>query len=256
MKRQYVSAVLALLVCCAPLFAGAQEKNEGKLARVYTMVPKHGSGQALWEALKAHAAYRTQQGDPWTWRMYSVVNGKGLGNYVVRSGGHHWADFDAYDTASAKLNLSEHFNKTVQPHLAYVSSTINMDDDAHSHWVDNDNYRLFSITRYAIIPGKIGQFETALGEIHKGLQKQKWAKSYAFVNVVNGASGPTRILVLPRENWANFEAPKPSVMQVLASEYGKDKTEDMLNRYGSSYSSAQSSVIRYLPELSVLHESK
>ena len=88
--------VVALAAFCLilPMAATAQEE-EGKLARMWVVVPKDGMGDQLEEAMKAHNAWRVENGDPWGWNTYHRVSGGDLDHWYIRSGGHTYADLDA-----------------------------------------------------------------------------------------------------------------------------------------------------------------
>ena len=90
--KTLATLLVALLLGLASQNAWAQQNN---LARIYFIEAKVGMAAGFETALKQHAEWRKEQGDPWSWFVWQVVNGENLGSFVIRSGDHAWGDFDA-----------------------------------------------------------------------------------------------------------------------------------------------------------------
>ena len=118
----------------------AQANN---LAKIYFVNVKSGHDTEFVAALKEHVEWRKQAGDPWTWLVYQIVNGKNLGDFVIRSSGHSWADLDSYEEFLAKGAVE--FNKNVGPHIKSISNAITAGDTTNFNWYpNNDDVNLIS----------------------------------------------------------------------------------------------------------------
>ena len=80
-------AALAVWVALLPALAHGQDAG-GNLARLWVVVPKAGMEDQLEAAMKAHNAWRVENGDPWGWNTYHRVSGGGLNEWYLRSRGH------------------------------------------------------------------------------------------------------------------------------------------------------------------------
>jgi quinol monooxygenase YgiN len=228
--------------------AWAQEN----LAQEYRFKPKPGMGTAVATALRAHAEWRVQNGDPWSWRTYEVATGEDMGSIIVRSRGHTWADFDAYD-ASFALKGGTHFAATVGPLLESTSSSIAIADTINIRWPEDESgYTLYQTVTYHLIPGRVQTFTEALNKFHNAIVQQDYPGYYAAVSPVVGGAGPTTTFVFPVRNWSEFEDPDQPLAAMMAEVYGEEETAAIYSEFASCYTAFESSVLRLRPDLSVI----
>lgn len=252
--RAIRTASLAVIVAAAAL-AAAREVDAQGIARVYVMTPAPGQQQAFEKALTAHAQWRKQAGDPWSWSVYQVVDGEDLGSFLVRSGGHTWADLDAYDAGFGQRGDAR-FNADVGPLLAHISSSITQEDTSLVRMPDSpDGYTLVQVTRYHVKPEKSQAFHALVGKIHRAIVDSDWPVHYAFVNTVSGADGQDVIMAGFHDGWADFAEPDPSFDQMLARKYGEEAAGKMMHTFGDAVWGWDSMTLRLRPEMSVMHES-
>ena len=107
-------ALLSLVVATAAVMLTGipAHAQDATYARSYTVTPKDGMVPQFEAALQAHTRWRTENNDPWTWGVSTFEVGEAVGRYAIRSGGHSWADFDAYDAGFGPEGLV-HWNATV-----------------------------------------------------------------------------------------------------------------------------------------------
>ena len=107
-------ALLSLVVATAAVMLTGipAHAQDATYARSYTVTPKDGMVAQFEAALQAHTRWRTENNDPWTWGVSTFEVGEAVGRYAIRSGGHSWADFDAYDAGFGPEGLV-HWNATV-----------------------------------------------------------------------------------------------------------------------------------------------
>lgn len=240
-----LAALLALSVA-PPADAGAQD-----LARVYRFTPQNGG--AFEAALKTHAGDRIEHDDPWSWDVLQVVAGEDLGDFIIRSGGHAWADFDSYDRGfGAESGL--HFEVSVAPLVEDVEMWITEEDTANSRlpsdaeWPDIE---LVELITYHVRPGQQEQFDELVGTVHGAIESSDWPVRYAWVNHVAGLGGPQKTLVIFQENWAGFEQPETPMYRMLQDELGEDEAQGVMEQFGQTFRYVETSVLRWRRDLSV-----
>lgn len=225
---------------------GAEAQN---LARVYVVSPQEGADLAA--AIREHAQWREQNGDPWTWGVYEVVNGRNLGDFVIRSGGHSWADFDAYEQGEFAEAAAAHYQATMAPAVGSISSVITAADTAHQRLPESfETIQLYSVITWYLKPDKVQDFQEAIDKIQGAAEQTDWPARYAFVSTVNGADGPQRSVVLFYENWAAFEGPEKTFDEMMGEVYGEE-AEAIFRKFSESYRWSESYVLRIRPDLSV-----
>ncbi len=243
---------LALLTTSALIsILGAQGAPPESLARVYHISVKTGAEIPFETALRSHAKWRAEQGDPWAWIVYQVVNGDGLGDYYIRSGNHLWADFDTYD--SFLMKGAPHFNAVVGPYIASLTSTITGLDTVHILWPDDPTtVKLLQLVTYRIKLGRQAEFSQAIAEAHDAIVKTNWPIHYAWDFLVNGSEGPSATLALPSDNWAGLKGPEKPFEAMLAEAMGETGAKAWLQKFGDSVLSERSAVVRIRLDLSVV----
>ncbi|MHC4322546.1 MAG: hypothetical protein ACYST3_09765 [Planctomycetota bacterium] len=245
--------LILLAAFCLGLLSQSLIAQSSNLARVYFVKVKSDHGAEFVAALKEHAAWRKQAGDPWTWIVHQVVNGKNLGDYVIRSGGHTWADLDSYEEFLGKGAVE--FNKTVGPHIKSMSNTITAGDTTNVNWPSNsDDVNLISIISYHLKPGHGPAFAQAVNKYHTAIQENNREAYYAFVWNVNGGSGPRVTLALPYKNWADVQGPEESMRAFMQRILGEEEAKQLYMEFNGTYTSTESMIVRVRRDLSVIHD--
>lgn len=240
-----LSAALALSLAPAP-DAEAQD-----LARFYQVSPKNAG--AFEAALKTHAQDRIEHDDPWSWMVLQVVVGEDAGDFVYRSGGHSWADFDEYDEGfGAEAGL--HYEVNVEPLVADARTWIARTDTANGRVPPDSVFpdvNLIEVITYYIEPGMMQQFNEVVSAIHGAIEDADWPVYYAWAEPVSGLKGPQKTLAIFAENWAGFEEPDTPMMEMLQDELGEDETQQLMQQFGASFRAVESAVLRWRKDLSV-----
>ena len=164
-KKLFVGLFAALWLSLISQSLFAQASN---LARLYFVEAKPGHEAQLETAIKEHAQWRKQAGDPWIWIVHQVVNGGNLGSFAIRSGDHSWADFDSYEEFGIKGTTE--WNKNVVPHVGSVSNVITSVDTTNFNWPSNfEEVNLISVTTYHLKPGHGRAFTEAVNKYHTAI---------------------------------------------------------------------------------------
>jgi hypothetical protein len=243
--------LVLISVFCLGLLSQNLLAQQNSLARMYHVKVKAGHGVEFAAALKEHAAWRKQAGDPWTWVVYQVANGKDLGHYLIRSGGHTWSEFDEYEDFLRKGGVE--FNKTVGPHVKSVSNVITAVDTVNIDWPENwQDVNLISLVTYHLKPGHGPAFTQAVSKYHKAIQDNNRDVHYAFGWTVNGGKGPTVSLALPFMNWADMEGPEESMREFMQRVMGEEEAKNVYMEFNGTYTSLESRILRVRWDLSVM----
>jgi hypothetical protein len=243
--------LLSLAVLGVALPAGQAAAQN--VARTYWFTPPPGKTAAFEQALKSHVAWRNEAGDPWSWSVYQVVNGEKLGTFMARSDGHAWADLDAYDGGFGPKG-SERFGADVAPHLATETSLITVADTAHMILPDEpEGYAMVEVVTFHLKADQAQAFDRAIDRVHKAIVASKWPVHYAWEMPVNGGRGEDRLLAIFHPDWADFEPTEPSMEAMLAEQLGQDQAMELFRSMAGSYWETTSMVLRYRPDLSIVH---
>ena len=246
MKLSVMVVMATLVVSLSVNTAVAQGQSEN-LAQGFVSVVKPGMAAQFEAAVKQHVEWRQQNNDPWTWTWFEVVNGETLGQYLVRSGNHRWADFDAYEEWNDRTGARAHFQTTVGPYLESIRSWITQQNAALSRQPENFNeISLLSVTEFDVRSPV--EFFGAAAKFRAAADEANWGGPALWQMGVNGIS--TALLVVPVRNWAGFALPAQSGPAMLTEVYGQDEAREVMQQFGRSVRSQQSYVLRVRSDLS------
>ena len=193
-----IPLILAALVCLAPLAVAAEDPPP--LAEMWLFTPYPGKAAELAEAVRAHGAYRQEQGDPRGWQVYTPALGEDIGRVGVRFCCMQWADVDAYHAwESQNPAVTKHYFDTVEPLVKRTAHYFERMDWQHSHWnADGGPYKLFAVTEFRLKVGGGSEFDAARGKMSEIAKEQGWSdrgSSWIWATTVGGA--PTEAIVIP-----------------------------------------------------------
>jgi hypothetical protein len=212
-------AVAALLLPIAAAHAAEPAKEApGDVVSVWAFWVQPGHEADFEAGLKAHAAWRKANGEGWDWHIYQPVVGNDLTYYVVRSGGHHWADLDAQEAWEKSHDALAKYQEQMGKFVARVTHSISHTDFDHSYWTDNPDYRLFEVTGLTLQSGAYGDVVELLGQFHKAAVDGKYSRSYAIEWPTGGSAD--MIIATPFVDWAGMKEPEVSFMKVLGDSLG------------------------------------
>lgn len=229
--------------------APSNKAAPGNVADVWIMWPKADKVKEFEAALKQHAAWRKTAGEGFVWSIYQPIVGDDLTFYVIRSGDHVWSDFDANAAWEAKSKANDTFDEKVAPYMSRLEHYFSETDSAHSHWIENKDYKYFSVTSYATKSGTHGDRADALGKIHKAIVDAKWPYPYEISNGVGGSE--PLMLVIPMKSYADMAEPDPSLMKVLAKAEGSDAAAAAtMKQFGATVGHPSTTIYQYRADLS------
>jgi hypothetical protein len=239
--------VIALLFTATIVFA--QGDDGGRVAKVYRMKVKPGDALHFETAFREHLKLGAQNGEPWAWFTWQIVNGQEFGQYVVRSHGHRWQDFDV--RAQHNRLDAANFMATVAPHVHSLSSTIEVVEPAISNWpADRGRPALVAMTRFDLEYTAVQDFVTAVEKIHEAVVEKDPSRHYVWFSTVNGSDGPTMALAIPHENWADFEPNEKPLWELIAEAYGESEAQTLRETIGGAVRGESTYVLQLREDLS------
>jgi quinol monooxygenase YgiN len=244
--------LLATLLCLGlTLFAeSAQSQN---ISTGYTVTPKSGAGLEFEAAWRQHVEWRKQNNDPWSWDTWQVVSGPNLDEYVIRSAGHSWADFDAYEASEFTALADEHFYETVLPFMGSVSNTMSATDTSLVHLpADPTAINLADVTTFHLKPDQGEAFNEVMTAFHEAVVQHDSPLYYVVASPVGGSTGPSVTLVVLAEKWADFEEPDPSIFELMVQTYGEERAGELFQQFAGSFTSTENVILRLRRDLSML----
>ncbi len=242
-----VSTAAVMLTGIIPAHA-----QDATYARTYAVTPKDGMVAQFEAALQAHAQWRNENNDPWTWGISTVEVGENLGQYRIRSGGHSWADFDSYDAGFGPEGLV-HWNATVAPLVESVSSAITTANEAISNRPPAGRATAFvNIQTFQLRPGRQPQFTQAINSVTEILKEHNFGGYYVWSSpVLGGGPGPSMSLVSFHTSWADMADPNPTPEAIMVRALGEDGFMEFLSEVGETFRGVESITLRLRPDLGV-----
>jgi hypothetical protein len=188
--------------------------------------------------------------------MWEVVTGENVGDFMVVSMDHDWADFDAYQNSGFAEAVGPHWGATVGPLVEEVSNVILQGDTTFMKLPTDPAYAvdLINLITFHIIPGKMMAFYEALGQIHEAMIGADMPVYYMGSMPVVGGEGDTYHIAIMGRNWADFADPDPNMMEVMAETYGEEEAMALFTSFGESYHKSESVMLRFREDLSIILE--
>lgn len=244
----YQLIVLAALTVCLALPTFAAD-NVGPIAQLFRVKAKPGHELQLEEGAKAHFEWHRQQGDTWQWETWQLMSGEHYGQFVVRTGFHHWKDFDDHadlsrrDDMDVLARMGDHIESTTVWYTRTRAQSSNLPElDFH--------FPLINVITYRVKPGKISEFLHVVDEVHRVLQKANWPHHYIWTQLVAGGEIPEFYLILPLDSWSDLEPPAKPVPAVLEEVLGRQGSETLFDLFVSTVDSHRSEILVRRPDLS------
>jgi hypothetical protein len=249
-KKKLLSAVAVMLLAMGTGFA--QEKP-GTIASLQFQTPKAGMVKQYEDGRKQKAAWHKQQKDTLPLMVFETVSGEHTGTYIVGRFEQHWADFDK-PSVPEEADRDE-FNKVigaaVESRVSRYYKLLVKDSKPPESKVPS---KYSEVLTYRMRSGKGQEFRAAITRANEAIEKTKWPAHYFWYTLANGGSGETYVLVIPHENWADFDD-KPNMKpfpEMLAEAFGSAEADSIMRRFDDATESETSEIVQFRPDLSYL----
>ncbi len=251
MKLKHLLSIFTIVLFIAGSIA-AQDKP-GAIAALEFQKIKSGMAPQYEAGRKQKAAWHKQQNDSQPLFVWKTLSGDDSGGYIVGRLGQHWADMDKPSVPDA-ADLSE-FQKVMGSYVESVTTryyeympkiSVRSDDKMPSKYSE---IRTFYV-RYS----KQSEFRSAIDRVYDASVKTKWGVNYMWYELANGGLEGTWVLVIPHNNWTDFED-KPDVKpfrDMLKEAYGPAEADSIVDRIDACVEKETSEIIEFHPELSYL----
>jgi hypothetical protein len=248
-RKHLVSASAITLVAACSLAA----QEAASIAALEFQKPKNGMVQQYEAGRKQKAAWHKQQNDPLPLFVWEALSGEDTGTYIVGRPGQHWADFDK-PAIPDESDVAE-FNKVVGNYVESVIARYYQYLPKISNPTDSKLPEKFSeVVIFRVRYGKGSDFRSAITRVAEAGKKTSWPVHYEWYVLANGGVTGEFVLVLPHENWADFED-KPGVKpfrDMLKEAFGQAEADSIVDRIDASVERETSEIIQFHPELSYL----
>ncbi len=247
MRKLYWVVALGLALALVPA-GGAAENEAQKINQVYFVDVNLAQAAQFEAATKGHMGWHRESRDPWAWETWQVVNGRRLGQYVVLTGPHSWADFDTRTAIEGK-DLAD-WQSRVAPYVKGVASIFEVVNGKISRLPEGmERPKMAEVTVFRLREAGFRAFYHAVEKLHQAIVKKDASYHYEWRTWVNGGDGPTMVLLIPRNSWAEF-APEGAFWDMVEEVYGDFETGVLRRMINKSVVSAESLVVAYRPDLS------
>lgn len=203
-----VAAALAV----SPAFA-----EDPVITRVVIWKVKPGMEAKFETGLKAHNAFHVKKNDPMGHNTYVVTSGPNVGAYVRVAGGRNWKDFDAEaawqkeDQADSAINTDPYIASAVPSYYRYRP-------DLSRPPAGDTPMPMYALVFYRLKLAYVDDFEAAVKMGKDAADKAKWPRPSLVFSLVNGGDGPTWVISLPREKFADFNPPEGKAFDQMLAE--------------------------------------
>ncbi len=234
--------------------AATAQQNPGTIAGLEFQRPKSGMVSQYEAGRKQKAAWHKQQNDPRPLYVWETLTGENTGTYIVGRLGEHWADMDKppvpeeADRGEFQKALGNSVESIVAHYYEYMPKVSNPGEDSKTPT------KYSEIVTFHVRYGKNADFNSAIAQVHEGTVKTKWPFHYLWYSQAFGGTTGTYVLVIPHNNFADFEE-KPDVKpfrDMLKEAFGQAEADSIVNRIDESVQKETSEIVQFHPELSYI----
>jgi hypothetical protein len=251
MKKLVVFLSFLPLAVAVPTFAQMQPKS---LTRMVTIKVKPGMGPQFEEGLKKFHRWEKQQNVAFTFQVWSIVSGPRTLQYAIGTSGHDWKDFDALTNIAPaaqeqiQADMGAYFDSVEISFWAYRE-----DLSGHPPNTSEPPSAFAEVTTYFLNPGGGMAVTDAIKAADAAIKKSHWpGKPSGWFSLVNGGDGPRLAIATGHENWADFQPPETSFIEMLTEVYGQDGAEALGKKFFGGLRSWRSEIWCYRPDLSYI----
>ena len=228
-RNAMATAVAAVVTASFAL--GQELPDPPTQTTVYEVAPRPGHAPEFEAALRQHLAWAKAQGSTWRWEVFAVTHGKRVGNYLLVSSDHSWADFDSNQDSAA--GATARWQAEVSPHVESVGGGIYSMMTGFTRAPEDplDSYPLRGVSFFSMLPTSGRTFLPNLKKVTDALGTQESAPPELWYQQVGGGEQGTFMSVRPFRKWADWpnrglaramnQAMDPAESGAIVEELGK-----------------------------------
>ena len=249
-QRMTLMLVLAVALSAGAAAVHADSHTDAPefLAQTYHVRVLPGHALEFENAYKEHLEMHKAAGDPLATHVWEVIAGKDVGTYYVRSQGFTWADMDNVTEIPGDR---EHIMESVAPHIKKLSSMVSEMIPKVSNWpADYAVPKMVEVTMFTLDYEHTDDFFYGMQRLHEIIAENDIPYTYSWSKIVLGGEGAQLYLSMPRNSWAEFKEPTPSLWKVAAEVMGKREAEELRAKIGAAIESEENFVVVLRDDLS------
>lgn len=227
--------------------------NANNVCRIYFERPKPGDVAGFEQSRKQHFQFHKSQGDTWTWNVYEITTGENMGMYVVSTCGHGWKDLDAWDQKMGEGD-TKNANDVMGPHLAMTSGSVyTVRGDMSLADPKAPPAKLVTVSIFHLKPGTADQFAGWVHKMNPLVRNEATRKkNTTWMELSNGGSTPTFVLVTNREGWGELAPPEKanSNRDLGVAAWGQAEYDAGFKQFSDAIASVNTEAAIYRPDLS------
>ena len=249
--RKLLLVAMATSLALAPPATAQDENVVGMMIHVK---PKAGMKDKWEEGGKKHMAFHREKGDSWQWLVWEIASGENVGDFVIGTFEHKWADFDnmpvtGSDEDAADLKISG------EPYTE--SSNVKYIEDMPKHSVapaeGTPPAKLVTLVTVHAKPDKVEGYLNAVSKIPEALAKTGSDTKYYFSRALTGGRQPSFIIFFPHQSWAEM-GPTP-FRKLLEQAYGRVEAASILRALNEAAYEMRTTILAYREDLSYMPSS-
>lgn len=211
-------------------FAGVALAQPGPIGENILVTVKNGEA-AQWEAAyKEHLDWHKDLNDTWGWTTYQFMSGSNVGNYMVRTGGHEWKDFDDRGDTQAKdaANFEENAGKHTESYYIWYDR---IHRDLSRIPEGGGPYKVLEFTRVFVKPSMVQKFLGVVGKYHAAFEKTNSSLNYAIAQTETGGNPSNFLFVGLHQSYATLEQPADAMPKMMEEVYGGMQAAGIFNEF-------------------------
>ena len=251
-KTRMFLVALVVLAIAAPLMAAEEEAPQMVVAMNYFVTVNPGQALDFEAAAKSHMEWHASKNDTWYWHTWQIANGQHIGQYIIRTGNHSWADFD--QRAEFDQEDTADYLKNVARFVQNLSSNLVVSSPEISKWPAD--YGMPTMVEVSVIQVKDeygDAFYHTIKKVHEAIVEKEMPYTYSWSYVANGGEGPgpTWVLVFPFKSWTEYgESMDPAFWKKVEEVFGEFETDLLRKTWSKSVASYESFIAAYRADLS------
>jgi hypothetical protein len=256
MKKVLAKTLIALSLSAMALLAplGAAAEQPPSVAEFVVFSYDIGDGRKFSGAIKDHMAYRSENGDPRSWQVYTPTVGDDLQRIAIRACCHEWKDMDSYEAwQNENPEFRQHWYDTAGQYVKSYGHDFSVIDWENSNWgSDAGPYKLIAVNEYHVKPSHAAQFNRARIAISQIALDQGWASeghTWLWSSTLGG--GLSYSIVIPHANYAGLAHDDNAFAAFLTGKLGEEKANELMADFMEGVYKTEFQLWQHQPELSM-----
>ena len=218
-----ISIVFSVLVLQS--LAVAEEDKAFPIVEEWSIPAKAGYTTEFMIALKEHAIWRRDNGDPWHWEYYSSQTGREDAGVLVRSADHEYGDLDTYTDSEFSAKAAKHWDEVVAPYAGVGTRYLRFQTPA-TYWPD-ENYTYLLIMPVEAERNSLKDL-TEAAIVLNGIIREAGIESAGGLEYTWSGGGHAFQYVEGKKDWASTSPGSPLAVETHAAiveKLGEEETE-------------------------------